>query len=292
MTEIRRISHATFETPDLEKALAYYTRVNGLAVVARERERAFLATRSGRLAIALEQGAQARCARLAFEVAPDADLAALRRRLSEAGVGSEERGSSAPGIARILTFADPNGTAIELFSEWAAVNAPRDVTGVGPLKLGHVAFFAPDPNRIAEFYQRLLGFRVSDWIGDFFVFLRCNPDHHTVNFLRGDRARVHHFAFELRDVAHIVSACDVLARDRIPLVWGPLRFGPGHNVAAFHRDHDGQLVEFYAELDQMKDEKLGYYEPRPWHRDNPQWPKVWALGDDMIWGPPAPPNFM
>src|SRR5262245_5352063 len=211
MSEIRRISHATFETPDLGKALAYYTQANGLALVAREKERAFLATKSGRLAIALEQGAQARCARLAFEVAPDADLVALRRRLSEAGVGCEERGSSTPGIAKILTFADPNGTAIELFAEWTGVDAPRDVVGVGPLKLGHVAFFVPDPNRIAEFYQRLLGFRVSDWIEDFFVFLRCNPDHHTVNFLRGDRVRVHHFAFELRDVAHIVSSCDVLA---------------------------------------------------------------------------------
>jgi catechol 2,3-dioxygenase-like lactoylglutathione lyase family enzyme len=291
MSEIRRISHATFETPDLGKALAYYTQANGLALVAREKERAFLATKSGRLAIVLEQGAQARCAKLAFEVAPNADLATLRCRLSEAGVASEERSNSTPGITNILTLADPNGTAIELFSEWTGVNATRDVVGVGPLKLGHVAFFAPDPNRIAEFYQRLLGFRVSDWIEDFFVFLRCNPDHHTVNFLRGDRARVHHFAFELRDVAHIVNSCDVLARDRIPLVWGPLRFGPGHNVAVFHRDHDGHLAEFYAELDQMKDEKLGYFEPRPWHRDNPQRPKVWKLGDE-IWGPPAPPNFM
>jgi hypothetical protein len=113
-----------------------------------------------------------------------------------------------------------------------------------------------------------------------------------VNFLRGDVVRVHHFAFELNDFPHVKNACDLLARRGIPLVWGPLRFGPGHNVAVFHRNQDDQLVEFYIELDQMKDEELGYFEPRPWHRDKPQRPKVWRGNDSMIWGPPPPLGFM
>src|SRR5947207_576518 len=29
------------------------------------------------------------------------------------------------------------------------------------------------------------------------------------------------------------------------------------------------------ELDQMKDEELGYPDPRPWHHDTPQRPKTW-----------------
>ena len=142
------------------------------------------------------------------------------------------------------------------------------------------------------FYEHFLGFKISDWIDDFFVFMRCGPDHHSVNFLRGDVARVHHVAFELKDFSHIAKACDLLAKRGTPLVWGPLRFGPGHNVAVFHRNQDGQLVEFYIELDQMKDEALGYFEPRPWHRDKPQRPKIWKGEDSMIWGPPPPPGFM
>jgi hypothetical protein len=113
-----------------------------------------------------------------------------------------------------------------------------------------------------------------------------------VNFLKGDRIRMHHIAFELKDASHISTSCDHLAQANIPLVWGPLRFGPGHNVATFHRDHDGQLVELYIELDQMKDEALGYFDPRPWHRDKPQRPKTWNRKDDPIWGPPPPPDFM
>ena len=28
-------------------------------------------------------------------------------------------------------------------------------------------------------------------------------------------------------------------------------------------------------MDQMKDEALGYFDPRPWHQDRPQYPKIW-----------------
>jgi hypothetical protein len=28
-------------------------------------------------------------------------------------------------------------------------------------------------------------------------------------------------------------------------------------------------------MDQMSNEALGYFDPRPWHQDRPQYPKVW-----------------
>ncbi len=292
MISISRISHATFETPDLQKALDYFVQVNGLVLVDRDATRAFLAAKTGLLAIKLQHADAARCSALAFELGASAELAAIRQLLSGAGIATEELRDSAPGIPQMLALRDPNGTRIELFSGISYVGAGLDVLGVGPLKLGHVAFFTPDPRALSEFYRRVLGFRISDWIEDFFVFMRCNPDHHTVNFLKGDAGRMHHIAFELKDVGHIAVSCDVLAQKRMPLAWGPLRFGPGHNVAAFHRNHDNQLVEFYAELDQMKDEGLGYFDPRPWHRDRPQRPKVWTFRDDPVWGPPPPPGFM
>ena len=292
MIKIRKIGHATFETPDIQKAIDYYARVNGLTLVVKDEGRAFLATRTGLLSIQLEQGGHARCTRLSFELAPDANFADIRKQLSDEGIKCEERSETSPGIPKMLTFPDPKGTTIELYSDWSYVGTQHDGAGIGPLKLGHVAFFVPDPNLIAQFYQRVLGFRVSDWLEDFFVFMRCNPDHHSVNFLRGDRVRMHHIAFELKDVAHISNSCDLLAQSKIPLVWGPLRFGPGHNIATFHRDHDGHLVELFTELDQMKDEALGYFDPRPWHRDKPQRPKTWQLKDDPIWGPPPPADFM
>jgi catechol 2,3-dioxygenase-like lactoylglutathione lyase family enzyme len=116
------------------------------------------------------------------------------------------------------------------------------VLGAGPPKLGHIAHFVEDPKAIADFYRRVLGFQVSDWIDDYFVFLRCNPDHHTVNFIRGSKINTHHIAFELKDFAHhMQDACELLALRKMPIKGGPARHCPGHNVAIHHRNcHDGR----------------------------------------------------
>src|ERR1700719_2268390 len=98
MIKVRRIRYATFEPPDMDKAVGYYTQVNGLMLAARVKERAFLATEIGELAIELEQGQRARCLGLSFEVAPSADLAAMGRLLSNEGIQSEQRRDGAPRL--------------------------------------------------------------------------------------------------------------------------------------------------------------------------------------------------
>jgi catechol 2,3-dioxygenase-like lactoylglutathione lyase family enzyme len=291
MIKPRRIGHATFETPDLERAIAYHVEVNGLKLAEKEKNRAFLASKVGQLVVQLEKADKGRCAALSFEVAPNSDFGELARALDKDGIKSELRNESVPGISKVLSFLDNKGTRIELFSEWSYLGKHDQVIGAGPLKLGHVAFVVRDPQATAEFYERVMGFRVSDWIGDFFVFMRCNTDHHTVNFIRGENIKMHHIAFELKDFSHLQGSCELLGQKQIPIIWGPLRHGPGHNVATYHRAHDDHVVEFFCELDQMFDEELGYFEPRPWHRDQPQRPKVWTPGHTSIWGPAPMPDF-
>src|SRR5207237_10572752 len=55
MIKPRRVGHATFETPDLEKAIAYYGEFMGLVLAEREKDRAFLATKIGQLVIELNK---------------------------------------------------------------------------------------------------------------------------------------------------------------------------------------------------------------------------------------------
>ena len=74
MIKPRRIGHATFETPDLEKAIAYYEKFMGLIVAERERDRAFLASKVGPLVIQLNKADRAHCIKLSFEVAPGSDF--------------------------------------------------------------------------------------------------------------------------------------------------------------------------------------------------------------------------
>ena len=291
MIKVRRIGHATFETPDLEKQIEHFTQVTGLVVAAREKDRALLATKLGQLVVQLKKGEAARCAKLAFQVAPDSDFKGLARALSEDGIKSDLRSDDLPGTPKLLAFEDNKGTTIEVFTEWDYLTPNQQVVGIGPIKLGHCAFVVPDVQQTCEFYERVMGFKVSDWNGDFFVFMRCNPDHHTVNFIRGKRAKMHHIAFEVRDFSAVEQGCDVLSYHRIPIIWGPLRHGPGHNIATYHHNQDQQVVEFFCELDQLKDEELGYFEPRPWHHDTPQRPKLWTPGKTTVWGPTPEDDF-
>jgi catechol-2,3-dioxygenase len=291
MIQAKRLGHVTLQCPDLERTLAHYTKIVGLVETAREKNSVFLATRIGQLALELKTSPTAACEKLSFEISPALSPDDVVKNLTAHGLKPALQSDPAPSLAKVVSFTDPKGTTIELFADWKNLGKRDNVAEVSATKMGHLAFAVADPKAIAEFYQAVLGFRVSDWIEDQFVFLRCNTDHHTVNFIAGDRIGMHHFAFEFRDAAHLATATEMLGQKEVPLAWGPLRLGPGHNIAIFHKDPDGQVVEFYAELDKMLDEELGYFEPRPWHRHQPQRPMVWDKTKTSIWGLPPGPAF-
>jgi catechol 2,3-dioxygenase-like lactoylglutathione lyase family enzyme len=294
MIRVRRIAHAVFASPDVERQIAYHTEVLGLSLVERDKDRAYLASTLDHHSVILQPAGAAACTGLAFQIGPTDDLGELAQQLSKLNIKSERRSDPYPSVREALSFADPKGTHIDVFANYEA--SRQDFTGQGivPHKLGHVAFTVTDITATVEFYSKALGFRISDWMGDFFVFMRCGPDHHTVNFVQAKSDKLHHIAFELRDWAHVEAACDHLSRHDIRLVWGPGRHGVGHNIFTYHRNPDQQITELFTELDVINDEELGYYEPRPWHRDKPQRPKVWVPGPGAAnyWGDPPPPGFL
>ena len=235
----------------------------------------------------LERGNAVEAPRLSFQIAPGSDLGEVASRLKKAGIKSERRSDITPGIGEAIAVQGSQGHHAGNFLRFRLRGRRTSTfTGIMPLKLGHIAYQCPDVQGIVKFYCDVLGFRVSDWRSDFFAFLRCSRDHHTVNFLRDGKTSIHHIAFEVRDWSDIKRACDLLARNNIKLTWGPIRHIIGHNIAVYHKNRDGVVIEFFCDMDQMFDEELGFFEPRPWHQDRPQRPKVW--GDDTPsnwWGP-------
>src|SRR5512132_2514933 len=109
MIKPRRIGHATFETPDLEKAVAYYGEFMGLVLAEREKDRAFLASKVGPLVIELNKADRAHCTKLAFEVAPNRECGELMRARSQEGIRSELRNDCVPGRGQVLSFKDDKG---------------------------------------------------------------------------------------------------------------------------------------------------------------------------------------
>jgi catechol 2,3-dioxygenase-like lactoylglutathione lyase family enzyme len=285
MIRVRKIAHASYETPDLDQQIEYYTNVLGLTLAAKDKDAAYLASTIDHHSVVLRQGAQSRCVRLGFQIGADDDLNAFEKQVAGHGIKTARKTNPEPSIAEMLTFEDPKGTVMEVFKRGDYGPQAFSTKGIIPHKLGHVAFFCKDAQKVTSFYCDVLGFRVSDWMGDFFSFLRCGVDHHTINLMQDPEDRHFHTAFELRDWSHIQTACDYLSRNGYKLLWGPGRHGIGHNLFTYHRAPNGLITELFAELDHMN-EDLGYFEPRPWHRDRPQKPKVWPKDPSAanLWG--------
>jgi catechol 2,3-dioxygenase-like lactoylglutathione lyase family enzyme len=294
MIGVKKISHAIYETPDLDKQTEYYTDILGLTLSAKEKDAVYLSSTIDHHAVVLRQGSQPRCAGIGFQIGPDDDLDGFDKQTAALGLRTSRKSDAEPTIGEMVSFEDPKGTVLEVFRRPEPLHQKYQKGGVIPHKLGHVAFHVTDVKAVTRFYCDVLGFRVSDWMGDFFSFLRCGVDHHTINLMETGSNRHFHTAFELRDWSHLQTACDFLSLNGYRMLWGPGRHGIGHNLFAYHRSPNGLITELFAELDQMKDESLGYFEPRPWHRDNPQRPKTWPKDPaaSNLWGPMPPEEMM
>ncbi|WP_018180655.1 VOC family protein [Jongsikchunia kroppenstedtii] len=287
---VTKLGYVGFETPDLDALVDYYTTNLDFVVVDKAGDYAYLTTGSEHHNIVIEKTKDQPRGRTFVGWQIEGGLDDAEKRLRDRGYQTERRTDIGPGSPDTLILEEPGtGTALHLFSEIDAVEVPS--SWLRPTKLGHVASYVPDLDGAQAFYQDLLGFRWSDTIGDFFVFLRCGHDHHTANFMKSAKYRdMHHIAYEARDLDHLQMMLDNLASNNFRLEWGPGRHGAGHNIFTYHKDPDGNVIELFTQLDVMADEDKGYFEPRPWHEDHPQYPKTWEVDVAAAnsWGPINP----
>ena len=276
-----------------EEMAEHYGRVLGLPRLEDTKSEVYFSCGSDAYAISLHRGGPRGYRHLGFQIDGEGPLTDVQQRLTALGVNATIKSDLFSGIPSCIEISDPDQYTIYLYRDSAAPRRGYADSGIVPDKLGHVALYVGDAKKTASYYEQALGFRWSDWLEDFFVFMRCNSDHHSMNFMSHERRGIFHLAFELHDWGHVGRSCDVLAQHKVPLIWGPGRHGMGHNLFTYHRDPDGNIVELIADLDRMSDERLGHFDPRPYHQDFPQKPKVWKRGAmaSNIWGVEASAEF-
>ena len=92
MIRVRKIAHASYEMPDLEKQTEYYTTILGLTLTAKDKDAVYLANTVDHHSVVLRKGSAAQCTRVGFQIAPDADLNEFEKQTAAHGVKrSEER---------------------------------------------------------------------------------------------------------------------------------------------------------------------------------------------------------
>ena len=68
MIGVKKISHVSYETPDLDKQAEYYTDILGLTLTGKDKDTVYLAHTIDHHAIVLRRGSTARCTGIGFQI--------------------------------------------------------------------------------------------------------------------------------------------------------------------------------------------------------------------------------
>jgi catechol 2,3-dioxygenase-like lactoylglutathione lyase family enzyme len=148
-----------------------------------------------------------------------------------------------------------------------------------PRKVTHVVLNTPQLETVQNFFNDLLGLRVSDYSAEQMVFLRVSSDHHAIALNRSAYPSVNHVAFEMPSIDAFMRGIGRMRTVGQPVAWGPGRHGPGNNPFAYFVSPSGFVIEFTAEVAQIDE---ATHEPQVWPRNVPEKMDVW-----MTAGPPT-----
>jgi 2,3-dihydroxybiphenyl 1,2-dioxygenase len=121
-------------------------------------------------------------------------------------------------VKDLIVFDDPAGNRIEIFHDPTLVNTPfesgRTHSGfrTGSLGLGHVVLITPNVKEMKNFYDKLLGFRLSDYMYNPFhaYFFHINKRHHSLAVIENEQSGIHHLMIEYTMFDDIGQGYDVL----------------------------------------------------------------------------------
>jgi catechol 2,3-dioxygenase-like lactoylglutathione lyase family enzyme len=274
---IQRAHHATLRVADVAEARERWSILYGLTGDG-DGERALLRCAYEDFCLELRQGPEPGIEHVAYELAPGVTLDQAAERLEREGEAPER--VDVPVRGQGLRVADPDGNRVVLVERVlpedrkpAVARFTDELPGFHPRRLQHFNYLTADAPRIADWYQRALGLRVSDWVGDGAVWLHADRDHHVLAFLDKGYSHIHHIAFELTDWGEMRVALDHLAQHRRPLAWGPGRHTMAQNLFAYCRMVEEEIfVELFCDMEQLEPD----HEPR-YFEDDPHGANAWGI---------------
>jgi catechol 2,3-dioxygenase len=270
---IGSISHIALRVPNLDDAVAHAVTVLGLREVERLDGTAYLTHGTAHHSLQYIQGSAPALDHISLQASSGDGFAQLRERLKAGGVPILSEEPQEPGLCQAMRFLAPAGHVIEVHTGIAQDQPEYHPAGVRPRRFGHVVLTADGPET-TSFFLNVLGFRISDVVGNgVATFMRCNVDHHSVGVFPG-ASGMHHYAWEVDSLAEIGRLGDTLDSYGKYFYWGPVRHGTGGNIAAYHFEPAGALVEYYTGLLRIYDEES--YTPGRWELQDPRGVNVWG----------------
>ena len=298
VTDLNFVAHAV---PDLAAERKFYGDVWGLTEVGDEDGKVYFAAEGSThpFVIRLRQDDDKKTDLIGYSAASRADVDAIFAQALAAGAKpiSEPGPASEPGGGYAARFFDPDGRALEVICDTSKrVARTLNVGESIPVGISHVVLHSPDHKALMKFYEDALGFKLTDWIGEFMVFLRCNPAHHRLAIMPGKPA-LNHVAFDVSSVDEMMRGLGRLTKQGVELSWGPGRHTAGNNTFTYYLTPNGNAVEYTSDLENVDEAtwEPKTYEMRPDITD--QWgtgriimgnvPHVTMDADKGLWRVPA-----
>jgi catechol 2,3-dioxygenase len=271
------MGHAALRVTDLDAAAAHAQMVLGLREVRRSETQILLSSNEKHHELQLLLGDTAGFDHIGLEVESADELAGVVARAQDAGATILDEAPTEPGLGASVRFVGPAGVVYEVYD--GMDRAPLTIgkhLDPGIRKFGHLTFYSTHAKELVTFWRDALGFRLSDY-AEGLTWVRCDADHHglAVAEIPEGGTLLHHHAWEVQDLSALARYCDDIAKKGLTLAWGPVRHGPGFNLATYLADAPGNMIEVYTDLLHISDDRA--YEPIDW-TDEPR-----ALN---LWGPP------
>ena len=199
--------------------------------------------------------ARAAPATIGWEVADAAAMGALAARLDAAGTRVERGTRSLAGerqVADLITFGDPQGTALEAFHGPVLAATPfapsRPITGfrTGALGMGHAVLHVADADALVPFYRDVLGFGVTDWSRKPYplYFFHVNGRHHSFAMVGSGRTGLHHFMVELGALDDVGQGHDLARMEHGRLAYGLGRHSNDHMTSFYANTPSDFFIEY------------------------------------------------
>ena len=285
---ITHLRHVDLAVPDYDKQFDFYTTMWGLEPTVTDHNIAFLAAAGSpeQYSVRLRRATEKRLDLIAFGAATPADVDALAARLGADGVRlvGEPGKMETPGGGYGFRFFDNDGRTVEVSAD-VEVRAHRRVEAGEsvPVKLSHVVINSPNPEATVAFYDKHLGFALSDTLmhprmGEMMWFLRTNRYHHSLAVARGPHVALHHASFEMRGIDEYMRGTGRLLRAGVEKVWGPGRHLAGNNTFSYFLDPHGNTVEYTTELEQLDEDT---WHPHLYDFSDPTVSDQWGTANPM-----------
>lgn len=287
MARVSEIRFVGYAVPDLDAERRFYAETWGLTEVPSDDGMAYFAAQGTdeKYVVRLRQDPLQRIDLICWAAETRADVDALFEQVQANGgkIIAPPHELEGLGGGYGFRFFDPNGFPLQISAEVERGTARELTRGEAiPVKISHVVMHSPDHKALVDWYAKALGFRISDWLGDFMCFMRCNAWHHRLAFLPGPPA-FNHVAYDVLTIDDMMKGVARLKKHDVDIKWGPGRHTAGNNTFSYFTTPNDNVVEYTSELEQVDDE----HHEHTVHVPSPEKMDQWGTG---VGGPQTMPK--